>query len=578
MPPRSRVALLTLVVVLAVVQPTLAGAAPTDSGADAGDVGDSLGGTVERHPSSAGATADGLRSVRADTAHERGHTGAGVAVGVVGQGFETGSALEPHVGGRRQVGEPPRSAAHDTAVAEVVAETAPDAELYLAGVGRTPTPAEYAAAVEWLTDRGVDIIVDSGSYFPSVAADERRITAAAERATDRGVVFVTSAGNYADRHWAGTGATSGWVAFAEDDAANALGDGDPIHGRVTVRLRWRAAVDYDLYLYRHLPNGPDPVAAKSADDGTGPGLTVEGLDVAVPRGRYYVGVYADDVAAATGDDVAAATGDDVAVPPGRIQVFAARHELEHTTTRGSMVAPATSDRVVAVGAAEGGDRAAYSSLSASGTVDIAAPADARTRADADLAGTSAAAPYVAGTAALVQSAGGDSSPARIESILERTADDESETVDALAAVEAASGDGEPTVGGVAAAASPSVRATDESGAWPDTTTAPGRAPGGSTDAAGTASTDAADRFADNVTRPADNVTRPADNVTRSADDGGGDTGKTDGDSGERGDRSDERNPNDGGDRSDERDRNRTDGADGVDRERRDEDEARDGKR
>jgi len=533
MPPRSRVAFLTVVVVLAAVEPTLAGAASTDGSRSVGDVGPTVGAAMERHPSGAGATAGGLRAVRADTVHERGHTGSGVSVGVIGQGFETDGALGPHTAGWRQVGDAPRSTAHDTAVAEVVSETAPDADLYLAGVGRTPTPAEYAAAVEWLITRGVDIIVDSGSYFPSVASDERRITAAAERASEQGVVFVTSAGNYANRHWAGPGTAEGWVAFDDGDAANVLADGDRLRGRVTVRLRWRSAADYDLYLYRRLPNGDDRVVAKSVGDETGPGATIEGVDVAVPAGRYYVAVYADDGVA----------------DPDRVQVFAARHELEHTTARGSMLAPATGDSVVAVGAAAGGERHDYSSLPATGAVDLTAPGDARTRAGPDLRGTSAAAPYVAGTAALVTAAGGDPSPTRVESILERTAAGEGETVDALAAVEAA------TAGGATPAAvgdapnggstGPTI-STDGTATLVDTTT---RSEGDDrrvTDA--TADADGAN----SVDRSARNVTRPAGEGERAGDERSTDE-RRDGTTRDDTRDSDERNRDEDRSRSDERD-------------------------
>jgi hypothetical protein len=544
---RSRVALLTLVVVLAVVQPALAGVERAEPTRDAGDVGPTVGAAVERHPSSAGATAEALRTVRADAVHDRGLTGAGVSVGVIGQGFDAGGAVAPHVAAERQVGDQPRSTAHDTAVAEVVSETAPDADLYLAGVGRTPTPAEYAAAVEWLTARGADIIVDSGSYFPSVAADERRLTAAAERATDRGVVFVTSAGNYADRHWAGAGTAEGWVTFADDDAANALADGERLQGRVTVRLRWHTAADYDLYLYRRLPNGADRVVAKSVGDETGPGLTVESIDVAVPLGRYYVGVYADSVATATGNSVATATGNSVATAmskpaatPGRVQVFAAHHRLEHTTAHGSMVAPATSDRVVAVGAAANGEHLAYSSLSATGSVDLTAPDGARTRADPTLAGTSAAAPYVAGTAALVEAAGRDPSPDRVEAILERTADDEGSTVDALAAVEAASASGElATDGGQRVGPSPATAESgDDAGTWSDVTASPDPDRGSTDSTAGTSPTRSADESARNVTRPADDGSdeRDGDDPNeRNRDDDTDRTGDRDGErSGDRG--------------------------------------------
>ncbi|AZH26419.1 S8 family serine peptidase [Haloplanus aerogenes] len=557
--PRRRVVCLTLLVVLAVVQPTLAGAEsePRAETAGVGDVGVTVGAAIERHPSSAGATAEALRAVRADAVHERGHTGAGVSVGVIGQGFDTSGALGPHVAGWRQVGDSPHSTTHDTAVAEVVSETAPDANLYLAGVGRTPTPAEYAAAVEWLTARGADIIVDSGSYFPSVAADERRITAAAERATERGAVFVTSAGNYANRHWAGEGTADGWVAFAEDDAANALADGDPLRGRVTVRLRWHAAVDYDLYLYRRLPSGADRVVAKSTADETGPGLTVESIDVAVPKGRYYVAVYADS---GVGDASAA---------PGRVQVFAARHELEHTTARGSMVAPATSDRIVAVGAVTDGERRAFSSLSNAGAVDLTAPAGARTRADPHFVGTSAAAPYVAGTAALVEAAGGNPSPTRVETILERTADGGGDTVDALAAVEAAKADGMTTTDGATPADARADRPTTAS-ADGDTgmVTDPDHADRESTDAATAAterseSTNAADRTAGNVTRTG--AETDGRDGTDEADDGTTEVG--DGTTG-RTDQSPERNRDDGADRSRERDRAGADDTSGSDDRRR----------
>jgi hypothetical protein len=558
MPPRSRVALLTVVVVLATVQPTLAGTASTDRSRSVGDVGPTVGAAIERHPSGAGATADALRSVRADTVHERGHTGTGVSVGVIGQGFETEGALEPHTAGWRQVGDGPRATAHDTAVAEVVSETAPDADLYLAGVGRTPTPAEYAAAVEWLTARGVDIIVDSGSYFPSVAADERRITAAAERASDRGVVFVTSAGNYANRHWAGPGTAEGWVAFDDGDAANALADGERLRGRVTVRLRWRSTADYDLYLYRRLPNGADRVVAKSVADEASPGPSIEGIDVAVPAGRYYVAVYADEGVA----------------DADRVQVFAARHELEHTTARGSMLAPATSDRVVAVGAASNGERLDYSSLPATGAVDLTAPAGARTRADPDLTGTSAAAPYVAGTAALVTAAGGDPSPARIESILERTAADESETVDALAAVEAATAaDAVPATVADApdgGSADPTI-STDGAATLVDVSTDPEdderRVADATTDATGS----------DSVDRSARNVTRPAGTGERADEERPTDErrdGAARDDSGESG----ERNGDTGADRNTERD-GRDRGTGPADGERRDDtSDRRDGAR
>jgi hypothetical protein len=233
-----------------------------------------------------------------------------------------------------------------------------------------------------------------------------------------------------------------------------------------------------------------------------------------------------------------------AATPGRVQVFAAHHRLEHTTAHGSMVAPATSDRVVAVGAAANGEHLAYSSLSATGSVDLTAPDGARTRADPTLAGTSAAAPYVAGTAALVEAAGRDPSPARVEAILERTADDEGSTVDALAAVEAASASGElATDGGQRVDPSPvTAESGDDAGTWSDVTASPDPDRGSTDSTAGTSPTRSADESARNVTRPADDGRRSG------ADDG----------SDERdGDDPNERNRDDDTDRTGDRDGERS---------------------
>ncbi len=353
----------------------------------------------------------------------RGYTADGAKVGVIGAGFAAASLADADadVADRRRLApdRPPGPAAtHDTAVAAVVGHTAPGADLYLAGVGRSPTPERYARAIEWLVANDVEVIVDSGSYFPSVAGDGERITVAAERAAAEGVVFVTSAGNYAERHWAGRRGGAGWVAFANGSEANRLAGGDPVAGRVSLRLRWTGRADFDLYLYRRTPGAPDPVVAKSVTRTTGPGRAVESIDAVVPRGRYYAAVHAPSRPAER----------------VRLQLFSTRHGLEHATPHGSMVAPAAGEHVVAVGAV-GPDGEVRSYSSRGGFVDVAGPGTVRTDAAGDLSGTSAAAPYVAGTAALVDSQGGDLAPGEVERILESTA--AADGVDPVAAVRAA---------------------------------------------------------------------------------------------------------------------------------------------
>ena len=374
---------------------------------------------------------DGVRAIRADELHERGITGEGVRVGVVGSAFDPDSDAVGDQVAAHHVAHEQRlltDTAHDTAVAEVVTRTTPDAELYLASVGDSPTPESYADAVEWLVANDVDVIVDSGSYFAPTTGEMDRISEAAERASEQGVVFVTSAGNYADRHWAGVADGDEWVSFAPDTEANALADGNVTSGRVSLKLYWNTSADYDLYLYRKLP-GDDPVVAKSttrqANDTNA--SSVESVDAVVPKGTYYVSVYAHE-------DTTNGT---------QLRLFSPHRTLTHTTAAGSMVAPATSEQVITVGAvdAESGLVRAYSSRGHAGAgADVGAPDGVATTTTGTFYGTSAAAPYVAGSAALIKSHRSELSPTQVEQLLRETAHgaEGGRQIDAFAAVEAAS--------------------------------------------------------------------------------------------------------------------------------------------
>ncbi|MFB6156145.1 MAG: S8 family serine peptidase [Haloferacaceae archaeon] len=349
-----------------------------------------------------------------------------VRVGIIGTRFDARDpALRPQVADVRRFDASGGRITHGTAVAEVVSHTLPDSELYLASVGREPSTDSYAEAVNWLVANDADVIVDAGSYFPQSTKAARRLASATRHATRSGVVFVTSAGNYRRRHWRGTGTTGGWVQFADEDVqVNPLDGGDPLGGRVSLRLSWNSSADYDLYLYRYRRNGESAVVAKSTTRENGTGGAIEAIDATVPRGRYYAAVYAEN-----GTD-----------DPGPVELFAAHHDLKYATDNGSVVTPVAMEGVIVVGAydATNGSVAPYSSRGDNATeVDILAPELARTTASGPLRGTSAAAPYVAGAAAVMKSHNESLSPAAVERILERTAD--GNRVDPAAAVEAVDG-------------------------------------------------------------------------------------------------------------------------------------------
>lgn len=349
-------------------------------------------------------TAPNVSTVGATALHEAGTTGESVTVGVIDRGFRPSDpSIAPNVGAYRTFDEADGGWTHGTAVASILADTAPNATLHLAAVGRSTTTAEYRQAVEWLRASGADVIVDTGSYF-GVRADSRAIERVATAATDE-VVFVTSAGNYARRHWAGThdpNATGdGWIRFG-DHRSNGLGEGR-IAGRVSVHLAWSGSADYDLFVFRERPGTDDPVASSTRRAGSS-----ERVSVRVPRGRYYVAVRAANATA-----------------PDRLELYAT-HRLAEATANGSLTAPATAPGVIAVGAVRNGSVAPFSSRGPVGNrtgIGVLAPDGVGALAGPDAAGTSYAAPYVAGTAALLRARNPSLSPAELRAVVLSSARD-----------------------------------------------------------------------------------------------------------------------------------------------------------
>ena len=353
------------------------------------------------HGSAAPDTLSGFGAV-----HDVGVTGNDVRVGIVGSQFtpeHTGIADAVATTRRFSGGSPGLFAdtSHDTAVAEIVSRTAPEAELYLASIGTDGGPDAYADAVSWLRGQQVDVIVDAGSYFPTSADGMARLNEVAAAAAENDTAFVTSAGNYADRHWRGNG-SEGWVAFGNDTRYNTLGEGE-ISGAVSLRLYWRGEADYDMFLYR-AESGTDPLVAKSAANGTDEGGNTEAIDATLPEGQYYVAVRG-------GPEANGST----------VDLFSSYHALGVSSDSGGMVAPATAEGVIAVGAADAvtGQPRSYSSSGPS--LDISAPDGADTVAAGELYGSSAAAPLVAGTLTLMLAQNESLSPAEAQRVLQDTA-------------------------------------------------------------------------------------------------------------------------------------------------------------
>lgn len=325
--------------------------------------------------------APGVAAIGADRLHRANVTGENVTVGVIDSDFRVSHpGIADSVGAYRSL-DGDDDWRHGTAVASVVVDTAPDARLHLAAIGDSTTPAEYRRAVQWLLDSGADVIVDAGSYYAQPGDGSGEIGEVAADAANESV-FVTSAGNHGGRYWAGnhTAEDGQWVTFDGDVDGNYLAGGERFGGRVEVVVRWDdwsdTDTDYDVYLLRDRGERQDVVVARATGAADRP---VEHLGTRVPVGRYYVAVRAVDPSNGT----------------DRVELFANRNLSDRSNATG-LGAPATADGVLAVGTSENGTVAPFSPRGA----DLVAP-DSVSARDVEVdGGTSFAAPYVAGVAAL----------------------------------------------------------------------------------------------------------------------------------------------------------------------------------
>ena len=214
----------------------------------------------------------------ADAWHNAGYRGNGVKVGIIDSGFEgfrrlQGSELPSNVTAQcyfetarapsSQISDCEVDGDHGTAVAEAVIDVAPDAQLYIA---QPISSGDLRNAVDWMAGQGVQVINLSLGYLPDGPGDGtspfsdsplRTIDAA----VSAGITWVTAAGNNARNVWYGVFSDTdgdGAHNFAGADQGNAfvLSEG----GRVRAFLRWdddwgRADCDLDLELWHRLPSG-----------------------------------------------------------------------------------------------------------------------------------------------------------------------------------------------------------------------------------------------------------------------------------------------------------------------------------
>ena len=250
--------------------------------------------------------------------HEAGHTGAGQRIGILDI-FGTGElefaiseervptpagAFCRHRGQQCLLTIQRQGVSHGVAVAEIIHQMAPNAELYLATV---TTLSDLSEAIDWFIENDVTVINRSETSELDGPGDGTGPTASiVDRAVENDIVWVSAAGNAA-----GTAARGGhnWVGTFNDPDGNGFhnfANGSERLGFTCgflAGMRWddwddtTIATDYDIFIFDELTqNRPE---ALGFDEQTSPAdLPLEHIETVCsgPSDRDYIAIrqFADE--------------------------------------------------------------------------------------------------------------------------------------------------------------------------------------------------------------------------------------------------------------------------------------------
>ena len=225
-------------------------------------------------------TSEGVKVIGADKWHTAGYTGKGMKIGVLDQGFDgyrnlLGRELPSQVTAQSFVPgiEVDRTGVtHGAAVAEVIHDVAPDAELFLAYYDGGDV--SMGNAVEWLLQQGVQIISHSAGGLAAPMDGTGRDDELVKLATDNGVLWINSAGNNGTQHYRAAYTDTnhdGVHEFAPDKTLLAF-QANP-DGNSQIVLTWNdwqpgGTQDLDLYVFDH--DGKVVASSRNSREGNRP--------------------------------------------------------------------------------------------------------------------------------------------------------------------------------------------------------------------------------------------------------------------------------------------------------------------
>lgn len=412
---------------------------------------------------SKGIVSEGLAAIKANDLQAKGFLGQGTHVAILDIGFQNyaqarGVEIPQRVNVKNFNATNFELTRHGLAVAEIVHDLAPEAEMTLIAVG---TDIEYMEAMEWIYNHEPPFdAVNASIGFDNIGPlnGQSELAIAANKLADVGTLYVNAAGNERDQYYNATFSDTdgdGWHNFAEDDELFALelNKVEPFE----VILNWddwgadasqpQATNDYNIYLWC-----PDTTEftietacnlAESVQAGQSMQFPLEIMQEPSPKG----GVYQIGIQKVAGNS------------NNKLRMFffndAGTFGLEYRTPFSTLTLPADGESVLAVGAhhyldseldvnteilasdplftfSDWNDDIAPEYFSSAGPTwdgrqkpDLSAPDGVSTSAYGEFGffGTSAAAPHVTGAALLLKSELPSRDTAELHRLLVATAND-----------------------------------------------------------------------------------------------------------------------------------------------------------
>ncbi len=348
-------------------------------------------------------TGEGVAVIGADAWHSAGYRGNGIKIAIFDLGFQDYATLIASgdlpgnviVESFRSDGDISAGTEHGTACAEIAHDMAPDAQLYLLNF---ETDVEFGNAVDYAISQGIRIASCSIGWLGAGAFDGTGpICQIVNNAYEQGIFWAQAAGNQANKHWEGTWFDPDDDAvhnFSADDESQSITAAN--NSIIQANLVWddtwgSSSNDYDLYLY----DAEYGVVASSTDHQDGDGNPSELLHYEVgPSGG---GIYHLVIQKASGSQ------------PAQLELYCFSQAFEHQVPASSLIIPADAQGAIAAGAVRWSTDAleSFSSRGPSNDgrlkPDFTAPDGiSSVTYSGSFYGTSAAAPHVAGAAALVR--------------------------------------------------------------------------------------------------------------------------------------------------------------------------------